>query len=107
MNMKSGNKKKSRLAENTRMTHVLPERMERALELPVGSLSGAARMELFGNRRAVVEGCRGIIEYSEEVIRLNTGSGIIRFTGRSLSMSCLTEDTAVVEGQITTIEFLS
>ena len=41
----------------------IPSRVEKALELPVGSLSSAARIELSGNRRAVVEGCRGIVEY--------------------------------------------
>lgn len=85
----------------------LPARVERALELPVGSLSAAARIELSGNRRAVVEGCRGIVEYENEVIRLNTDSGIVRFMGRELTMSCLTEDNAVIEGTILSLEYLS
>ena len=85
----------------------LPARMERALELPVGSLTGGARIELAGNRRAVVDSCHGIIEYCSDSIRLNTGSGILRFTGRNLSLCCLTQDSAVVEGCILSIEFLS
>lgn len=105
--MKTGKKKRVSQAELSHIAHVLPERVEQVLELPVGSLSGAARMELYGNRRAVVEGCHGIIEYSEELIRLKTSSGTIRFNGRGLSMSCLTEDNAVVEGTILIIEFLS
>lgn len=85
----------------------IPEKFERVLELPVGALSGAVRMELSGNRRAVVDGCHGIIEYNDELIRLSTSSGIVRFTGRNLSISCLTDDNAVVEGVILSIEFLS
>ncbi len=85
----------------------IPSRVEKALELPVGSLSSAARIELSGNRRAVVEGCRGIVEYGDETIRLNTESGIVRFLGRSLSMSCMTEDSAVIEGVILSVEYLS
>ena len=85
----------------------ITQRVEQVLELPEGSLSGAARVELSGNRRAVVEGCRGILEYEEGVIRLNTTSGIVRFMGRDLTMNCLTEDSAVVSGTILSVEFLS
>lgn len=85
----------------------LAHRVEKVLELPGGTLSGDARIELTGNRRAVVESCRGILEYEEGVIRLNTGSGVIRFTGRDLGLSCLTEDSAVVTGCILSMEFLS
>ena len=85
----------------------IPSRVEKALELPVGSLSDVARIELSGNRRAVIEGCRGIVEYGEETIRLNTGGGVVRFMGRGLSMSCMTEDSAVIEGIILSLEYLS
>lgn len=59
----------------------LAHRVETVLELPGGTLSGEARIEMTGNRRAVVESCRGILEYEEGVIRLNTGSGIVRLWG--------------------------
>ena len=70
-------------------------------------LAPLSQAELSGNRRAVVEGCRGILEYEEGVIRLNTTSGIVRFMGRDLTMNCLTEDSAVVSGTILSVEFLS
>lgn len=59
------------------------------------------------NTRAVVEGCKGILEYEDDVIRLNTASGIIRFMGKNLGMNCLNEDSAVVEGKILSVEFMS
>ena len=93
-------------APDGRMARV-SRRVEEALELPTGSLSGMARVELTGNRRAVVEGCRGILEYEDDTIRLNTTSGIVRFICRDLGMSCLTEDSAVVTGCILSVEFLS
>ena len=85
----------------------LSRRVEEILELPTGTLTNAARIELSGNRRAVVEGCRGILEYEEDLIRLNTTSGVVRFLGQKLRMNCLTEDSAVVTGQILSVEFLS
>ena len=54
-----------------------------------------------------MEGCCGILEYEEGIIRLNTNSGVVRFIGRGLTMSCLTEDSAVVCGTILSVEYLS
>ncbi|MDR3643552.1 MAG: YabP/YqfC family sporulation protein [Clostridia bacterium] len=78
----------------------------RALELPADITTGAAHLELSGNREAVVDGCRGVLEYDENVIRLNTGAVAVRFCGRGLSIRSLTRDSAVVEGYITSIEFI-
>lgn len=96
-------KRKTRRYEAPPIVH----RVEQVLELPGGTLTAAARIELSGNRRAVVEDCRGILEYDEGVIRLNTGSGVVRFIGRELGLSCMTEDSAVVTGCILSVEFMS
>lgn len=85
----------------------LTERVERIFELPTGTLSSAARIELLGNRRAVVDGCQGIVEYSDDLIRMQTGSGMLRFSGSLLTISCLTEDSAIIEGNILSLEYLS
>jgi sporulation protein YqfC len=85
----------------------LTEKVERVLELPIGSLSSAARVEFLGNKRAIIDGCHGIVEYSDDLIRMQSGSGMIRFTGTMLSISCMTEDSAIIEGNILTMEFLS
>lgn len=90
----------------TRRVPQFAQRVERALELPVGAITGAARIEVSDNKRAVVEGCKGILEYDENVIRLNTGGGFVRFTGSNLCVSCLTENSAVVTGIIAAVEFL-
>ena len=66
-------------------------RVEEVLELPEGALGNCARLEMAGNRRVVIEGCRGII----------------RFMGRGLVMNCLTEDCAVITGFLLSVEFLS
>ena len=77
----------------------------RALELTPDILSGMAHFELSGNREVVVEGCRGVLEYSDNVIRLTAGKLTVRFTGRGLELRNLKRDSAIVEGFITAIEF--
>lgn len=65
-----------------------------------------SHMEINGNREAVVEGCSGVLEYDDTVVRVRTPKQIVRFTGRGLSIRGLTEDALVVTGYITGIEFL-
>ena len=89
-----------------RALQTIPGRVEQALELPAGSLSQLARIELAGNRCAAVEGCRGIVEYTEDCVRLDIGDAIVRFTGRDLTVSNLTEDSAVIRGIFVAIEYV-
>ena len=84
----------------------LSQRVERALDLPTGALTEAPRIELSGNRRALVEGCQSILEYDEDRIRLRTAAGIVRFLGRDLCMNCLNPSCAVITGQLLSVEFL-
>lgn len=81
------------------------ELMAKALELPQGIVPGNAHIELMGNREAVVEGCKSVLEYDETQICLNTGSGIVRFAGSDLSIRALNGEEASIEGFIATIEF--
>lgn len=77
----------------------------RALELPPDVLAGSVRIEMSGNREAVVDGCRGVLEYSRESIRLSTGDMKIHFVGRGLELRNLRRDCAIVDGYIISVDF--
>jgi len=64
-------------------------------------------MEINGNTEVIVEGCSGVLEYDTDVVRIKTGRLVVRFTGRSLVIKCLTADSLVVTGFVTGIEFLT
>lgn len=76
-----------------------------SLQLPASALSGAAHFEMNGNREVIVDGCRGVLEYDENRIRIHAGKMVTCFQGRCLSIKCLTADSLIVEGFITSIEF--
>lgn len=75
------------------------------LELPPDMLSGMAHFEFSGNREAVIEGCRGILEYDENIVRLQAGKLTVRILGRGLALRNLRRDSAIVSGFITSVEF--
>ena len=63
------------------------------------------RVELLGNKQAVVDGCKGIIEYTDQSIRLSGEKQIVKFVGTALELQCFDESGAVVVGNIVQVEF--
>ena len=63
-------------------------------------------MEVNGNREIILEGSRGVVEYSETSIKINTGKFIISFQGRGLHIKCMTDCDIVIHGFITSIEYI-
>ncbi|MDR1892281.1 MAG: YabP/YqfC family sporulation protein [Oscillospiraceae bacterium] len=76
-----------------------------AMEMPMEAFSRNAKIELLSNREATVDGCRGVLEYSGEQIRLNIGHITVQFSGRNLELRSLNEHEAIITGFIVTIDF--
>ncbi|WP_101697696.1 YabP/YqfC family sporulation protein [Clostridium minihomine] len=78
-----------------------------AVSTPPSSLLSGFRLEIKGNREAVLEGCGGVLEYGEDTVRVRAGKMSVRFTGRDIKIKCLTADSLVVEGYLTGLEFIT
>ena len=78
-----------------------------AMQLPAGAFFNTAHFEMNSNREVIVEGCRGILEYDENIVKINAGKMITTFIGRDLAIKCLTPDSLVIEGFIVSVEFVS
>lgn len=63
------------------------------------------KIELFGNREATVDGCYGFLEYREELIRLNIGSGTVAIFGSGLYAYSFEGNAAVIRGTIERLDF--
>lgn len=77
------------------------------MQLPTGAVPNCAHFEMNSNREITVEGCKGILQYDENIVRINTGKMVTSFCGRKLSIKCLTPDSLIIEGFITSIEFIT
>lgn len=78
-----------------------------ALQLPSGIFPGAARFEMNSNREVIVDGCKCVLEYNENEVRISAGKMIVSFMGRGMTLKCLTPDSLIIEGFITSVEFVS
>lgn len=58
-----------------------------------------------GNREASVDGCRGVIDYHDDRIKLRITGGSVTFLGSGLCISAFSESSAVISGNLQNIEF--
>lgn len=64
-------------------------------------------IELSGNRELLIEGGKGVLEYSPELIRVNTTDMMIAVCGRDLNLRCISDTSLMIDGYITKLEFSS
>ncbi len=81
------------------------ERAARKLDLPGEALAGMPKIEIVGNRRLAVENHRGILEYSDENIEINTQRAVIKVRGTELGIRSMNSETLLIEGFILSVEF--
>lgn len=77
-----------------------------ALELPKEVILNLPLLSLIGKEELTIENYKGIIEYSEDKIRLQTGAGILRIEGKNLFLQHMTSENMIVTGTILKLEFL-
>lgn len=81
--------------------------MATALEMPESALSDVPTTTICSNTEVTVEGCRGILAYTDTEVCLATGRTDIRILGSELRLKCMTDTGTMVTGTILSVEFLS
>lgn len=59
------------------------------------------------NKQALIEGCKGVVEYNDSTVKLNCGKLILKFAGENLSIKALSLEQIRVSGEILSLEFLT
>lgn len=84
----------------------MSEKKARRRRLPsLPPVDNAPCIELSGNREAVMEGSRGVLEYTPDTVRVNAAGMIVTFRGRELDLRCISPSALIIGGFITGIEF--
>ena len=82
------------------------QKVSDSMDFPLETLYNLSQIQITGNREAIVEGCKGILEYDDCMIRLKTKSMQISFWGSGLVLKCLNTDNVIIEGQLERLEFI-
>lgn len=76
------------------------ERMAAGMDLPGESIPGQSVVEILGERRVLIEGHRGVREYSGDKIGVNMPFGSVSISGCDLELTHMTVDQLVICGII-------
>lgn len=72
-----------------------------ALELPAELVLGIPTVTVLGDREATVQNYKGIVEYDNSKVILNTSLGIFSLRGENLDIKTVTDDDITLEGRVT------
>ena len=79
-------------------------KIDKILELPKEVYSNEPKIIITGFDEMIIENFKGILEYEEFFVRINTHIGIISINGFNLNLETMTNDDIKVTGQIESID---
>ena len=80
--------------------------MTEALELPKEIMLHLPLISFIGQEEVTIENYKGILEYSEETVRIGTSAGVLRLMGQGLCLKQLSAECMVITGRVEKMEFL-
>jgi len=75
-------------------------------ELPKEIVLNLPLISVIGNQELNVENYKSVMEYSEEVVRINTSCGVLKVEGRKLILRHMTSEAVTITGILTDFQFI-
>ena len=80
-------------------------KLDEILEIPIELSTNTPKVTILGFEKVLIENYKGILEYQDYFVRLNTYIGIININGFNLKLEEMTTDDLIVTGKIDSIDF--
>lgn len=84
----------------------LKNRISELSELPKDVVLGIPMLTMIGQMELIIENYRGIIEYTDILVRIHTKDGQIKVVGNSLKVDYYTNDEMKITGCIVSVEYV-
>jgi len=78
-------------------------KIERILELPREVTTNIPKITIIGFDQLMIENYKGVIEYEEYLIKINTSIGIVIIEGTKMSLNQINENDVLISGDISKI----
>lgn len=85
----------------------IKSRINKALEVPDEVALKVPKLTILKFEQVLIENYKGILEYQDFFVRIQTYIGIININGFKLTLEEMTVDDLLVKGQIESIDFES
>ena len=63
-------------------------------------------VSMVGNEEMFIENYKGVIEFTEEKVRINTSCGVLKIEGKRLFLKQITAENISLTGKITFMEYV-
>lgn len=94
----------NRTKESLDMKKKSYKKLDRILEMPKEVCSDIPKIIITGFDEMIIENFKGILEYEEFFVRINTHIGIININGFNLNLENMTNDDIKVTGKIESMD---
>jgi sporulation protein YqfC len=81
-------------------------KISESLDLPKEVVLDVPNIKAVGDSEVTIENHKGIIEYSKDILRINSSLGIIKLSGENLQIKEISQEDISITGQIYSIEFI-
>jgi len=81
------------------------EKLAELFELPPDMFGNRPKVTAVGRGEVLVENIKGIMDFQEDMVRINTNSGIIRITGSGITIREITSESVIIGGKISNIDY--
>ena len=79
-------------------------KIDRLLEMPEEVYTDTPKITITGFNEMIIENFKGILEYEDYYIRINTSLGIVNINGYELKLENMTNDDIKVKGKVESID---
>lgn len=81
--------------------------MSEALELPKDVMLNLPKIIMIGSIQLNISNHKGIIEYTQETLRINSNAGVIKITGQDMELKTILSEEIIVIGRVEKVEIIS
>ncbi len=82
------------------------QRVADMLDLPLDVVADIPRVELLGKSEVWVENIRGILDYNENCVKINTTIGILKIDGDEMMIESISDESVNIKGIVIRMEFV-
>nr|WP_317357762.1 YabP/YqfC family sporulation protein [uncultured Tyzzerella sp.] len=80
--------------------------LSEGIEIPSEIVLNVPLITVIGRSKIIIENFKNIVQYSNEIIKVNTSSGIFKIVGKNLFLKELNKNKISIKGILIQFEFI-
>jgi len=103
--MKRVKKEPDKREKSDRSILSIGEKLAKLFELPPDLFGNRPKVTAVGRGEVLIENFKGIMDFEEGMVRINTNNGVIKITGSGITIREITSEAIIIGGKISNIDY--